>query len=116
MAAAEGLAVAPLANGFAACADPDRLQEICDQLGPTHLRMFFQRWISRLPLPLNDTDRAAGYWWQLSVRQLETFGTIVLDDPRRTRACFGGNRLQRPGRPGMQARPGQPARASGQIP
>ena len=59
MAAAEGLAVAPLANGFAACADPDRLQEICDQLGPAHLRMFFERWMSRLPLPLNDADRAA---------------------------------------------------------
>ncbi len=88
MAAAEGLAVAPLANGFAACADPDRLQEICDQLGPAHLRMFFERWMSALPVPLSDSDRAAGYWWQLSVRQLETSRTIVLDDPRRARACF----------------------------
>jgi hypothetical protein len=88
MAATAGLAVAPLANGFAACDDPERLQEICDQLGPAHLRMFFERWMSVLPLPLNDADRAAGYWWQLSIRQLETSRTIVLDDPRRARTVF----------------------------
>ncbi len=88
MAAAEGLAVAPLANGFAACDDPARLQQICDQLGPAQLRMFFERWMSRLPLPLGDADRAAGYWWQLSMRQIETSRTIVLDDPRRARTVF----------------------------
>jgi hypothetical protein len=42
MAAAAGLAVTPLASGFAACADPHRLQELCDQLGAAHLRMFFR--------------------------------------------------------------------------
>jgi hypothetical protein len=88
MAAAEGLAVAPLANGFAACDDPVRLQQICDRLGPAQLRMFFERWMARLPLPLGNADRAAGYWWQLSMRQIETSRTIVLDDPRRARAVF----------------------------
>jgi len=83
MAAAEGLAVAPLANGFASSDDAGRLQQICDRLGRAQLRMFFERWMSVLPLPLNEADRAAGYWWQLSMRQIETSRTIVLDDPRR---------------------------------
>jgi hypothetical protein len=88
MAAAAGLAVAPLANGFASSSDPAALQDLCDQLGARHLRMFFERWMARLPLPLGNADRAAGYWWELSMRQVETSRTIVLDDPRRARACF----------------------------
>ena len=88
MAAAAGLQVAPLANGFAACADPAALQELCDQLQAGRLRVFFERWMSRLPLPLSDADRAAGYWWELAMRQVETSRTIVLDDPRRARAVF----------------------------
>src|SRR5437868_344830 len=33
-------------------------------------------------------DRAAGYWWELSMRQVETSRTLVLDDPRRARSFF----------------------------
>ncbi len=88
MAAAAGLQVTPLANGFASCDDPPALQELCDQLRAGHFRVFFERWMSRLPLPLSDTDRAAGYWWELAMRQVETSRTIVLDDPRRARTCF----------------------------
>jgi hypothetical protein len=88
MAAAAGLPVTPLANGFASCDDPAALQELCDQLQAGRLRVFFERWMSRLPVPLNDADRAAGYWWQLSMRQVETSRTIVLDDPRRARTVF----------------------------
>ena len=39
-----------------------------------------------LPLPLTEHDRAAGYWWELSMRQIETSGTLVFDAPRRARA------------------------------
>jgi hypothetical protein len=88
MAAAAGLPVTPLANGFASCADPAALQNLCDQFGARHLRMFFERWMARLPLPLSGADRAAGYWWELAIRQLETSRTIVLDDPRRARTVF----------------------------
>jgi hypothetical protein len=88
MAAAAGLDVAPLANGFASCADPAALQDLCDQLAARHLRMFFERWMARLPLPLGNADRAAGYWWELAMRQVETSRTIVLDDPRRARTVF----------------------------
>jgi len=88
MAAAAGLRVTALSSGFAAASGPDQLQRLCDQLQAGRLRVFFERRMSRLPLPLADTDRAAGYWWQLSMRQIETSRTFVLDDPRRARACF----------------------------
>ena len=41
-----------------------------------------------LPLPLTDADRDAGYWWELSMRQIETSRTIVFDAPRHARAFF----------------------------
>jgi hypothetical protein len=87
-AAKAGLAVTELANGFAACEQPERLQAICDQLGPAQIQGFFDRWISTIPTPLTDSDRAAGYWWELSMRQVEVSRTIVFDDPRRARGFF----------------------------
>jgi hypothetical protein len=83
-----GLAYRELANGFAACADPERLQAICDRLGPADLQAFFDRWMAVIPTPLGDADQAAGYWWELSMRQIEVSRTIVFDDPRRARAFF----------------------------
>ena len=87
-AQAEGLAFTELANGFASCADPVRLQAICDRLGPADLQAFFDRWITVIPTPLNTTDRDAGYWWELSMRQIETSRTLVFDAPRRARGFF----------------------------
>jgi hypothetical protein len=77
-----------LANGFASCARPGRLQAICDRFGPGDIQAFFDRWITTIPTPLTDTDRAGGYWWELSMRQVEVSRTLVLDDPRRARAFF----------------------------
>jgi hypothetical protein len=37
--------------------------------------------MSILPLPLTPADRQAGYWWELSMRQVETSRTIVFDAP-----------------------------------
>lgn len=83
-----GIAFTELSNGFASCDDPGRLQTICDQLGPEAIEAFFHRWIDILPLPLTANDRAAGYWWDLSMRQVETSRTIVFDQPRRARGFF----------------------------
>lgn len=83
-----GLAFTELSNGFASCVDPAALQEICDRLGPDDIRAFFDRWAARLPLPLGDADREAGYWWDLSMRQVEVSRTIVFDAPRHTRSFF----------------------------
>lgn len=87
-ALAEGLAFTELANGFAWCDDAVRLQAICDRLGPADFQAFFDRWIAIIPTPLTDADRAAGYWWELSLRQVETSRTLVFDAPRRARAFF----------------------------
>ena len=77
-----------LSNGFATATDAAALQAICDRLGPGAIRVFAQRWWSILPLPLTEHDRAAGYWWELSMRQVETSRTLVFDAPRRARGFF----------------------------
>ncbi|MFT4165239.1 MAG: hypothetical protein QM650_08350 [Microlunatus sp.] len=83
-----GIGWTGLANGFASCDDPVALQAICDRLGPADIQAFFDRWLDRLPLPLDDGDLVAGYWWELSMRQIETSRTIVFDQPRHGRAFF----------------------------
>jgi hypothetical protein len=77
-----------LSNGFASATDSAALQAICDRLGPGAIRVFAERWWSIVPLPLTDADRAAGYWWELSMRQVETSRTLVFDAPRRARGFF----------------------------
>jgi len=77
-----------LANGFAGTEDPAGLQEICDSLGPAAIGVFCERWWARLPLPLSADDRAASYWWDVSMRQIEASRTVVFDAPRNTRAFF----------------------------
>jgi len=84
----EGLAFTALSNGFAGTPEPERLQAICDSFGPEHVQAFFDRWITQIPTPLSSEDRAAGYWWELSMRQVEISRTLVLDDPRRARNFF----------------------------
>ena len=83
-----GIGYTELENGFASCSHPERLQAISDGFGPHHIQAFFDRWIARIPTPLTGEDRAAGYWWELSMRQVETSRTLVLDDPRRARSFF----------------------------
>jgi len=83
-----GTGFTELSNGFAACDDPAGLQAICDRLGPAEIQAFFDRWLSRLPVPLTAADQAAGYWWELSMRQVETSRTMVFDAPRQARAFF----------------------------
>jgi len=83
-----GIGFTALSNGFATCTDPAALQGICDRFGPATIRVFCERWWSRLPLPLTDADRAAGYWWDLSMRQVEFSRTIVFTAPRHARTFF----------------------------
>jgi hypothetical protein len=84
----DGLGFIELHNGFGSCSDPARLQAICDSFSAEHLQAFFDRWIAEIPTPLTHGDRAAGYWWELSMRQVEVSRTLVLDDPRRARSFF----------------------------
>ena len=87
-AAAAGIGFTALSNGVAACEDPAALQDICDRFGPGTVQVWFQRWMARLPLPLTGADRDAGFWWELSMRQVETSRTLVFDDDVHARAFF----------------------------
>jgi hypothetical protein len=83
-----GIAFTELDNGFATTDDPAGLQDICDTLTSGVIRVFCERWWARLPLPLTEADRAAGYWWDISMRQVEVSRTIVFDAPRQARGFF----------------------------
>jgi len=83
-----GLGFTELSNGFASCDDPARLQSICDSFRPAHVQAWFDRWMAMLPLPLTTADRDAGFWWELSMRQVETSRTLVFDDDVHARAFF----------------------------
>jgi hypothetical protein len=87
-ALAAGIGFTALSNGFASCDDPAGLQQICDRLGPGTVQVWFERWMARIPLPLTDADRDAGYWWELSMRQVETSRTLVFDEDCHARAFF----------------------------
>jgi hypothetical protein len=83
-----GIGFTALSNGFASCEDPAALQQICDRFGPGTVQVWFERWMARIPLPLTGADRDAGYWWELSMRQVETSRTLVFDDDCHARAFF----------------------------
>ena len=46
------IAYEALDNGFLPCADPQKLQHICDSLGPEDIDRMFRKWLDRIPLPL----------------------------------------------------------------
>lgn len=86
--AREGVAFEALDNGFLSCADPTRLQQICDSLGPEQIVDFLHRWLAILPLPLTAPDLAAGYDYRLSVWQAEFSRTQVFGEPVHGREFF----------------------------
>ena len=88
-ALAAGIGFTALSNGFASCADPAGLQAICDRFGPGTVQVWSGRWMARLPLPLTGAGRDAGYWRELSMRQVETSRTLVFDEDCHARAFFG---------------------------
>jgi len=77
-----------LDNGFLSCADPVRLQTVCDQLGPRDLQQFFDRWSHRLPWPVRPEDRAAGFNHRVTICQLEISLTQIFDRPVHGRHFF----------------------------
>lgn len=87
-AARAGIPFSALGNGFAACAEPERLQAICDSFGPERVQHWFDHWSGIIPTPFTQADREAGYWWELSMRQVEVSRTLIFDDPRRARGFF----------------------------
>jgi len=84
----EGIAFESLDNGFLSCAQPERLQALCDALSPDEVQGFFDRWVQRLPWPLTAADRAAGFGHRLAIWQLEVSLTQVFDEPVQGRHFF----------------------------
>ncbi|MCP4202021.1 MAG: hypothetical protein GY769_08815 [bacterium] len=61
---------------------------MCDRLTARDVEDFFERWSHRLPWPLTEEDRAAGYRHQLSIWQLEVSLTQIFDRPVQGRHFF----------------------------
>jgi hypothetical protein len=87
-AAKAGIGFEALDNGFAAVDDVERLQTICDSLGPAHIDALLRKWLRILPNPFTDADEAAGYRYDLSLLQTEFSLTQMLDRPVSGRIFF----------------------------
>jgi hypothetical protein len=86
--AKEGIAFEPLDNGILSCANPQRLQEICDGLSAAKINALLRKWLATLPHPYTAADRKAGYRYDISILQLECSLTQVLDRPQTGRIFF----------------------------
>jgi len=84
----EGIEYAPLDNGIASCENPERLQQICDELDASKIEALFAKWLKILPDAFTQEDRNAGYHYQLSIQQVEFSLTLVLDKPLAGRIFF----------------------------
>jgi hypothetical protein len=86
--AQRGIAFEALDNGILSCAEPRRLQALCDGLSAAKIDAFFRKWLQRLPHPFTRADRRAGYRYELSILQAEFSLTQVLDRPLSGRLLF----------------------------
>ncbi len=77
-----------LDNGVLSCADPKRLQALCDGLSAEKIEALLRKWLRLLPHPFAAKDRQAGYLYQLSILQIELSLTQVLDRPVSGRIFF----------------------------
>jgi hypothetical protein len=86
--AKEGITFEALDNGVLTCANPRRLQQLCDGLSAAKIDKLLRKWLARLPHPFSAADRAAGYRYDLSTLQAEFSLTQVLDRPLSGRIFF----------------------------
>ena len=86
--AREGIAFEALDNGILSCADPERLQKICNGLSAAKIDALLRKWLRRLPHPFTAADRQAGYRYDVSILQAEFSLTQVLDRPVHGRLFF----------------------------
>jgi hypothetical protein len=86
--AKEGIAFEALDNGVLTCANPKRLQQLCDGLSAAKIDALLRKWLARLPHPFTAQDRKAGYRYDVSILQAEFSLTQVLDRPQTGRIFF----------------------------
>ena len=83
------IAYEALDNGFLSCADPDKLQQICDSPGAGgHRPGVPQVAEADSASACEPEDREAGYDWDLSIWQMEVSLTQIFDRPLRGREFF----------------------------
>ncbi|HJY49529.1 MAG TPA: hypothetical protein VJ349_12980 [Stellaceae bacterium] len=86
--AQKGIAFEALDNGILKCADPKRLQTICDGLSAAKIDALLRKWLRLVPHPFTGADRKAGYRYDISILQAEFSTTQVLDRPVHGRVFF----------------------------
>ena len=86
--AKRGIAFEALDNGILRCADPKRLQAICDGLSAAKIDALLRKWLRFLPHPFTAADGKAGYRYDISILQAEFSITQVLDRPVHGRVFF----------------------------
>jgi hypothetical protein len=86
--AKEGIPFEALDNGVLSCANPTRLQQLCDGLSAHKINALLRKWLARMPHPFTPQDRAAGYRYDISILQAEFSLTQVLDRPTTGRVFF----------------------------
>jgi hypothetical protein len=86
--AKEGIDFEALDNGILSCAEPQRLQKICDGLSAAKIDALLRKWLRLLPHPFSGADRRAGYRYDISILQAEFSPTQVLDKPQHGRIFF----------------------------
>jgi hypothetical protein len=84
----EGIKHEALDNGILSCADPKRLQALCDGLSAAKIDALLRKWLTRLPHPFTAEDRRAGYRYDVSILQAEFSLTQVFDRPVTGRHFF----------------------------
>jgi hypothetical protein len=75
----EGIAFEPFEKGILSCAEPQRLQEICDGLSAAKIYALLRKWLAKLPDPYTAADCQAGYRYDISILQAEFSLARVLD-------------------------------------
>ena len=70
--ARKDIAFEALDNGILSCADPARLQQICDGLSAEKIDGLLRKWLRLLPHPFTSADRAATYCYgAVSISRLQ---------------------------------------------
>ena len=86
--AQEGIPFKALDNGVLSCANPKRLQALCDGLTEHQINALRRKWLAILPHPFTPEDARAGYRYDISILQAEFSLTQVLDRPLTGRIFF----------------------------
>jgi len=76
----EGIRFQQCGNAFRNCTDPDRLQELADQLAPQHILACSHRWLAQLVPFFTDRERRQqGFGYRLFVSQVEYCTNLIFN-------------------------------------